>query len=393
MKKYFCILLITLLSFSLQAQENSHVVKTFKIGLFVPIYLDSIFKRNIYQYYKKFPKFSFQGIEYVHGAQIALKMFPPSKPTELFIYDIKSDSQSVEHLIQTEKLEQLDIMLGVVKESDIIQLANFAKVHQIPFVSISHPNDCGITNNPFYYILNSTLKTHCSAIISFLIQNHANDNILLVTKKGSQEEKIYNYLKEFNSPDGFDLLKIKTFTYDSVFIPIKNNLDSTKKNMIIAASLDEDFANELYNYANTFTQTNYDIMMMGMPNWDGFDFLKKTSKAAKKIPVCYSTSFYINKADTSNMAKMFRFEYKNNYKTIPSDYAYKGLEFISFFTSLYSNYQDDYILNINNNNSPYLVNYNFKKTKTSIKSNVFDYYENKKLYFIKKQNGVTSLVW
>jgi len=226
-----------------------------------------------------------------------------------------------------------------------------------------------------------------------LIQNHSNDNILLVTKKGSQEEKIYNYLKEFNSPDGFDLLKIKTFTYDSVFMPIKNNLDSTKKNMIIAASLDEDFANELYNYANTFTQTNYDIMMMGMPNWDGFDFLKKTSKAAKKIPVCYSTSFYINKADTSNMAKMFRFEYKNNYKTIPSDYAYKGLEFISFFTSLYSNYQDDYILNINNNNSPYLVNYNFKKTKTSIKSNVFDYYENKKLYFIKKQNGVTSLVW
>ena len=382
-----------LFSFTVQAQENSPVEKTFKIGLFVPIYLDSIFNPDIYPYDKKFPKFSLQGIDFVHGAQLALKMFPPSRPSELFIYDIKSDSQSIKELIHSKKLEQLDIMLGVVKETDILQLASFGKDHQIPFVSISHPNDCGITNNPFYYILNSTLKTHCSAIISFLIQNHNNDNILLVTKKGSQEEKVHSYLTAFNRPDGNNLLKIKTLTIDSTFASVQSNLDSTMKNIIIAASLDEDFAKEMYTSVNSFTHPNYDITIMGMPNWDGFSFLNKTSKYAKKNPVYYSSSFYVNKSDTNNMAYKFKNVYANIYKASPSDFAYKGMELISFFSSLFSNYPDDYLLNINNNNSPYLVNYNFKKTKASNKSNVFDYYENKKLYFLKKQNGVTSLVW
>lgn len=380
-------------SFTVHAQENSTIEKTFKIGLFVPIYLDSIFNPDIYPYDKKFPKFSLQGIDYVHGAQLALKMFPSTKPIELFVYDIKSDSQSINELIQSEQLEQLDIMLGVVKETDILQLASYGKDHQIPFVSISHPNDCGITNNPFFYILNPTLKTHCSAIISFLLQNHNTDNILLVTKKGTQEEKVCNYLKEFNCPDGKNLLEIKTLTIDSTFSSVKNSLDSTMKNIIIAASLDEDFAKEMYTSLNSFTHPNYDITIMGLPNWDGFGFLNKTSKYAKKIPVYYSSSFYVNKLDTNNMAYKFRNVYTYIYKASPSDFAYKGMEVISFFSSLFSNYPDDYFQNINNNTSPYLVNYNLKKTKASNKSDIFDYYENKKLYFLKKQNGVTSLVW
>ena len=87
-----------------------------------------------------------------------------------------------------------------MKEPDYSLLARFAAQRSIPFVSATYPNDGGIKQNPFLYIVNSTLKAHCEGIFSYLLQKHGTDNIYLVKKKN--DNRIDNYFKEINLEDG-----------------------------------------------------------------------------------------------------------------------------------------------------------------------------------------------
>ena len=159
MKKISIAFLLLSLSFISVAQPMR------KIGLFVPLYLDSVFHGNDYRYVKKFPRYALQGLDFVQGAQIALDSFPVSNCiVELFVYDSKSDSVSVKTLIDSQKLDSLELIIGAIKDDELNLLASFAKSKKIPFISATYPNDGGIVSNPYYVILNSTLRSHCEAI-------------------------------------------------------------------------------------------------------------------------------------------------------------------------------------------------------------------------------------
>jgi hypothetical protein len=225
------------------AQPMSNALKTYRVGIFSPLFLDSVFSDNGYKYGKNFPKFTQQGLDFVQGAQIALDSMPlPNGNIRASIYDSKAAEQTVSWLIENHKLDSLDLVIGAVKDAEFLQLAAFAKKKNIPFISATLPNDGGVTSNPFLVIVNSTLRAHCENIYSYLLQNHGTDNIILCRKKGSQEDKIAEYFRSINQPDGKALLNIRTVNIDGDFSVLKGKLDSTKKNVIIGASLNEDFA-------------------------------------------------------------------------------------------------------------------------------------------------------
>ena len=176
MKTMVQVLMMLLLSFAGYAQVPKAtdvlikpVVKTYRIGIFAPLFLDSVFTGYAYKYSKNFPKFVVPGLDFVQGVQIALDSLPHSNANvEASIFDSKSFSQSVTNLINSKSLDSLDLIIGAVKDQEYIQLADFAKEKHIPFISATHPNDGGITANPFMVIVNSTLKAHCEAIYSYI---------------------------------------------------------------------------------------------------------------------------------------------------------------------------------------------------------------------------------
>jgi hypothetical protein len=231
--------------------SNTHT-SNLKIGIFAPLYLDSIFTNNQYQFGNNFPRFALQGVDFLQGAQIAIDSFPiQNTKIEYFFFDTKSDSQKVAYLIKNNKIEDLSLIIGLVKDDDVIQLASFAKFKQIPFISVIYPNDGGITNNPYFIIANATLKTHCESIFSYLLQNHSGDNIIHVYQTGEQESRIISYFNKSNRPDNKILLPIQKILLDSNYYMIKNKLDSNKNNVIIAGSLDEEFANNICKAINS----------------------------------------------------------------------------------------------------------------------------------------------
>ena len=395
MKKKWKIILF--LAFLITGYSNTHAqtdstkqLKSFRVGIFAPLYLDSIFTDDGYQYSKSFPKFAVPGLDFVQGAQIALDSLPLLYGNiDATIYDAKSLIKNVATLISNKELDSLNLIIGSVKDLEFTLLANFAKQKNIPFISATHPNDGGITANPFLVIVNSTLKAHCEAIYSHLLQEHSTDKIFLVRKSGSQENAVAAYFKQINEPDGKPLLRIETIFADSSFTLLKNRLDSNRKNIIIGGSLNEIFANNLAGFSQTVYK-KYRLLLIGMPNWDGFTSIAKNKKL-KDFPLYYTTPFFNDK--WNSFSSRIKDIYKKKYRGIPSDMTYKGFEAIYLFAKLIARHPADFMSNLNDHPYKVFSGYKFKPVFVSKKNTMPDYFENKNLYFIKILNGTHSKGW
>ena len=206
-------------------------LKTYRVGIFSPLYLDSVFDGTSYNYGKNFPRFTQQGLDFVQGAQVALDSMHLINGNVLAnIFDSKAETENISWLISNHKLDSMDLLIGATKDQEFIQLAAFAKQKNIPFISAVYPNDGGVTGNPFLVIVNSTLRAHCETIFSYLLQNHGTDRIILCRKKGGQEDKIADYFKMINEPDGKPLLDLQVINFESDFSILKKKIGQYKKN-------------------------------------------------------------------------------------------------------------------------------------------------------------------
>ena len=375
--------------------QSSHTVpaKVYQVGIFAPLYLDTIFNSPTTLRFKDaIPKFMTPGLEFVHGAQIALDSMDAGKNNiDAYIYDTKSYTETVAQLIASNKLDKLDVIIGSVKDIEFKQLADFALSKNIPFISATYPNDGGVTANPFLVIVNATLKAHCEAIFSYLIQNHSTDKIFLCRQKGIQEDKVASYFKSINGQEGKPLLNIQTLNFDSTVSPglIRSKLDSNRQTVIIGASLDETFATNL-TAACYQLQQNYPIILMGMPNWDNFRALTKRDDFAD-FPIYFTTPYFNAKMDI--YSKMINSAYTKKYKSKPTDMVYKGFECTVLFTKLATKYPGDMMNHLNDKTLKVFSDFNFRPVMLKKESVFPDYFENKHLYFVKILNGSVLKAW
>jgi hypothetical protein len=395
-KKFIARLVFLIASFScteLSAQTDTIIQKpVYRIGIFAPLYLDSVFSNNTFRYRQSLPRFIMPAVDFIQGAQIALDSLQTGDDKiEAFIYDTKSYTQDVPYLIRNKKLDSLNLIIGSVKDAEYLQLAGFALQKNIPFISATYPNDAGITGNPFLVIMNPTLKAHCDAIYSYILQNHGTDKIYLCRQKGAQEDMVASYFKQINEQDGKPLLPIETLNFENNLNAgfLKNKLDSNRHSVLIGGSLDETFAENIVKAAFDL-KASYPVTLIGMPTWDGFATLHKKD-GVKDFPVYFTTPFFNNKTD--EYSKTITAAYTLKYKTKPTDMTFKGFESVYLFAKLLAMYPDNFMSHINDKTVKVFCDYNFRPVKGKGEIALPDYFENKHLYFIKILNGTASRAW
>lgn len=395
-KKFFTVFFLlaaSLASVSLYAQHDSLQKKpVYKVGIFAPLYLDSVFNRNTFKYRQGIPRFIMPSVDFVQGALIALDSLEAGDDyIDASVYDTRSYSEKIPDLIRNKKLDSLHLIIGSVRDEDFTQLAAFALQKNIPFISATYPNVSGITANPYLVVINSTLKSHCDAIYSYILQNHGTDKIYLCRQTGRQEDMVASYFKMMNEQDGKPLLPIQVLNMDDNVTTayLKSKLDSNSKNIIIGGSLDETFAGNIAKACYDLHKT-YPITLIGMPNWDNFSaFYNK--KTLIGFPVYYTTPFYADKTDA--FSRSLTAAYYSKYRGKPSDMAFKGYESVYLFTKLLTRYPGNFMSHISDKNMKVFCEYNFRPVKQLDKASLPDYFENKHLYLIRILNGSTSKAW
>jgi hypothetical protein len=394
MKKNICffvtIIFLASSQFSFAQNEINTQSKTFRIAEFAPLYLDSVFTNSVLRSDFSIPRFIMPGVDFVQGARIALDTLALNgKHVEAYIYDSKSVTQPVSWLIKYKKLDDMDLIIGSVKDPEYHELAAFALEKNIPFVSATYPNDGGIKGNPDLIIVNSTLKANCEGIFSYLLQRHGTDKIYLISRIG--DDRIENYFREINYAEGKPLLNIGKILVDSTIssYSLLNPIDTTHPAVIIGGSLDEQFAISLAQACYPI-QKNHSLFLIGMPNWDGFKELYNKVDL-KDFPIHYTTPHF--ESEDSPQDSLLIKKYFQLYRTKPSDMAYKGFGITWYFTNLLIHYPQDFMEHLNDTSFSAFHDYNFQPVFDEKNKKEIDYYENKHLFIVEILNGEISREW
>ncbi len=367
--------------------SSQDAVKKYRVGIFASLFLDSSFAGSTYKFTNQMPRHILPGLDFVQGALLAVDSLSNSnKNLEVTVYDLRSADQSITALRSKNIFDSLDLMIGSVTGTDYRSLADLALMKNIPFVSATFPNDGGVTNNPFTLIVNSTLPVHCEAIYNFIMRNNPTANLVYVRRKGQQEDRLASYFNALNkNASGSQLLKWKTVVLSDDFSTsvLTSNLDSNKNNFIICGSLDEVFGMKLVNAANSVRRT-YDMELMGMPTWDGIKDLTKPDY--KDLPVYYTSTFFNTGtvAYTSFTQKFTTLTYGR-----PSDVAYKGYELSWHFINLLLKYDQELMQHVNERTFRLFTEYDFKPILNNSNGRP-DYFENKRIYILKRSNNLVS---
>ena len=385
---YTSFFLLLFSSLRSEAQVDTTAAKTYHIGIFAPLYLDSVFVNGQYKYKDQMPKLVIPGLQFAEGVQMALDSIKTSSPVSVTVYDIKSAEQNLSKLILTNSLDSLDLMIGSVGSAELKQLADVAVRKNIPFISATFPNDGGITANPYVVILNATLNTHCSGIYNYLVKTFPTSKISYLRRTGTMEDRIAAQFTKLNAGNtGKPLLNMPpVLLKDSFDIKtIESQLDSTKTNTLIAGTLDENFGKRLASVCTVLSK-KYAINLIGMPNWDGIkDFSKPEYK---NLSFYYSASFY--NPETDKWSNTIKTVFKERTEGTPTDMVYKGFESAYNFINLLLQPGSSLMSNINEKKFKVFTEYDIRPVKLSGKSVTTDYYENKKVYILKKLNGVVT---
>ena len=378
----FAIFFLALLQFQRSfAQNLKH-----KVAIFSPLYLDSAFDDlNNYRYEKQFPKFINPGLEFYEGVQLALDtLAEEGTQLEVFIYDTRSGKESLEQ--QLSKLDtSIELILAYANPQESWNIANAAKTKKIPYINVNLPNDAGITDNPYFVMLNSTLQTHIEHLYKYLQKNYALSPIIMFRKKGQMEDIIRSFFDSAGKNTLSVRLKVKyvdlvdSFTVDQ----LAAKLDSNVHTVCVAGSLDENFGRRLSLQLASIDKS-YPLTLVGMPTFDNLtkDF---TTPQYKGLEIVYSTPFYNSRMDKVSQAITDYFNTKMYAR--PSDMVMRGYEATWRFSKLLLEYGKDVASNLTRKEFNIFRELDIQPVINK-QTTALDYFENKKLFFVKWQDGI-----
>jgi len=389
-------ILITVLLFvgSYHSFAQTVVKKPVKVTVLVPLYLDSAFNGNTYKLGNNFlPKYILPGLEFYNGVMMAIDSLQKEKQQlEVMIIDTKSKDKSLNLLLVEPEIAASSFIIGSFTSKEELQkMADCALANNIPLISSTYPNYGGITANPKLVIINSTLPTHVEGIYKYVQRNHSLDNVVLLKRKNDPMDKhitemLMDAAKKYSSLP----LKLKYIEVSDVFNrqELISHLDSTKKNIIIGATLNETFAGNIVRTLSSI-KTSYESLAIGMPTWDNMKELNRAD--AKGVEIIYSTSYGYYQGD--KFLSKFAAKYKSRFHGRASDMVFKGFETMYHFTKLYLKHDSTFISNLSDKDFKIVNEFDIQPTKAKKTNPSTDYLENKKLYFIRKLDGVIKSLY
>lgn len=390
MKRIFFILLVLLPALRSFTQDSTD--KRFQVAVFTSLYLDSAFdEAGNYRYNKYFPKFINPGLEFYEGVQLALdSLQKEGAQLDVFIYDLRSGKQSLQQVLQSPEFQNIDLILGHINNTELMPLAQAAAKQKVPFINVNFPNDAGITNNPYYVVLNSTVKTHIEGIYKFLQRQHALSNIVVFRKKGVNEDRLQAALDAYGKTTASVPLKLKYVTlpdnFDSTML--MQHLSRDRMTACLVASFDLNFGLNVSQQLASLLN-DYPVSVVGMPNWDVINEFSKPQY--KNLEVVYGTPFYI--ANTNAVANNIQEHFKSRFYSRPSDMVYRGFETMYRFGKLLMMHGANLNSSIGEKKFVVFNDFDIQPVFTNKQTPTLDYFENKKLYFIKKVNGAVSGIY
>jgi len=385
MKKIISLFILFFFSLSI---VNAQEIKRHKIAIFTPLYLDSAFDAGgNFRYEKTGARFVNAGLDFYYGAQLAIDSLQKrGAPLEVFFCDSRS-KESINNQLAKPEMTDVEMIIAQTNASETKLLAEAAFRKKIPFVSATFPNDAGVDDNPYFVILNTTLKAHTEGIYRFLQKYHNLDKIVVFRKPGTQEDLLKSYLTEITKSTVSPPLNIKFVDIKPDYVPqtLASHLDSNRRTVVIAGSLDEAFATKL-TQTLSFLNNKYPVRVIGMPTWENYSFNK-----AHDLEIIYTNPFNYDRS--TGLVTDLTGEYSKIMAVKPSDLFFRGYETTLRFALLLLDTGIDVSSNLTRKGNTVFTQLDIQPVFKDESKMSLDYFENKHLYFVKIFGSVKNILY
>jgi len=351
----------------------------YRVDILAPLYLDELVKDDKPAFKGKVPDKAAGGIEFFEGISLAVDSLNKyAYNIDLHIHDIAATATSPEKLVARKMLDSSDLIIGLVQSAQIPTLASFAQKKQINFISALSPSDADIKGNPYFILMQPTLKTHCEYIMQKVKKKYKTPPVIFYRTSLGVAEQAYNYVIE---QAGKDVPSVLCNT-----IPTRQQLaplfDSTKHNIIVMALMDNNYAEKvLAKLYEWFPGYNFEVY--GMPSWRTMSSLKKPD-AYPNVAVYITTPFYFD--GTTAWGHAVANAYKNNYgSTRPGELVFRGYETIYWFAQLLKKHGAIFNEKLDDNSVMPFTKYDIKPRWD--KDDLLLYLENTRLYLLRYQSS------
>lgn len=400
MKKLNIVIVILLLTLSLNAQRKPIVeerktieVEEFKfppavkkdrynIAVLTPMYLDSVdWTKNLSQ----LPKFMMPGIDFYQGVMIASDTLKKQGyKLNIHVFDSKSSILNVQNLIESDRLDSMDLIIGNASVSDLKLLADYSKKNLINFVSAVSPSDAGQEFNPYFTILQPRLASHIEKMHKHMNKHYPEDNVIFIHRSQNAERNALGYYQNdpLNSLSGrFSSIELASDELD--LKKIRAKIDSNYHTCIVLGIMDPALTYKMLKSLQTLGP-KHKLKVYCMPTSEAIKQINKVDEFPG-MNIYYTTSYIIDRITPASL--YISREYKRRMGSATTDIVYKGFESLFYFSNLLKRVGVPFNERIGDNSNSFITPYKIVPVKENGK---IKFFENKFLYLVHYEDGVMN---
>lgn len=316
---------------------SSGKTRVYRIALMLPFQLNEVTKDSLGNYTlpDKISSSSQVAIQFYQGALMALDTLKKENShLDLFVFDTRGLAAETDSLLQLPQMAKMDLIIGPLFNAELDTAAKFGLQHKIyvasPFSSVTS----FINKNPYYIVSNATIRTHCEALMDYVLENNRNANILFLQRNDETDSKLRQYFLDdvkYFHPSEWHYFSSHTLidSDDSFSDHISDYLADSDKNIVIIPSNDEDFVNNTMQDLFKI-DTQFRIELFGMPTWRNYTSLRMSELYSLDTHI--SSGFFGADDDSSYLD--FKSDFKNQFGVKLSEYSLQGYNQMYYYGHL-----------------------------------------------------------
>lgn len=370
----------------------------YKVGVMIPFYTDEIFKVD-FTYKNAKRKFfkSFTFAPFYEGMLIALDSLEKTGlKLVVNVYDVADDTAQIKKVINDPGFKNTDMVIGPFYPNMINYLSQHTTNKNMKIIS-PLSNNTRIDSNSNIFKVRASKETHLQQLLNFIVENHADENIIIVHDDSKNSKSILNIIqkvandtcknnqakdfhytevifKEFFKEDKLDEKKIEITSIKNIM----DTLSQEKKNVIFPLIIKENYAIDFINKLNLMDASlKENVILFGLPTWKNIESIDY--EKMENLETHISTTSFIDYEEEK--VKRFVRKYRSQYKTEPEPYAFLGYDITMYFLKALREYGSDFDKCLENINNDILsIKFNFTR------EGPVDGFENAHIFIFKYKN-------
>jgi LysM repeat protein len=307
----------------------------YKVVFFIPMFLDAnaskLSNTNAAQNKELYGP-TLDGVQFYMGAMRALDSLKKAGVNlDVQFFDTAKDTGRVGKILRSEKMKDVDLIIGPFYSSTVQVVTLWAKKMNVPVVVPVPQSNKVLLDNPMVIKAVASNSSKIEGMARFIAETYPGANVIVLDSKKSDDADAYTLFREtynqmLNSGDYPKMTPLKESGVDHSGAAIKGKMVKGVLNVLVAPSRDITFVSNMMTrlvaLRNSYDYYNAEFCLMGLDDWESWKNLDMTYKHRVNLHFAAASFIDYDSSVTNRFIKDFRIRYK----TDPNEFGFLGFD-------------------------------------------------------------------